>query len=169
MYFAGDAAEAIERSGESSRTTHGADEAVDACRYFGGLLVGALSEAVGKDESLLSARLLPGGRACGGNSPLRGQVAEVAEGSFKHREPPQIRGTGYVVESMEAALWAFHKIEGLPGWSATGGQPGRRRRYDGSDLWSDRRGALRGASDPGGVAGAAHDVRRNRGDGGRAV
>ena len=40
---------------------------------------------------------------------MTGQVAEVAEGSFKHREPPQIRGTGYVVESLEAALWAFHK------------------------------------------------------------
>ena len=36
-------------------------------------------------------------------------IAQVAGGSFKYREPPDIRGTGYVVESMEAALWAFHK------------------------------------------------------------
>ena len=34
--------EGIERSGESSRTTHGAQAAVDACRYFGGLLIGAV-------------------------------------------------------------------------------------------------------------------------------
>ena len=26
----------------------------------------------------------------------------------KHRQPPEIRGTGYVVETLEAALWAFH-------------------------------------------------------------
>ena len=106
MYFAGDAAEAIDRSGDSSRTTHGADEAVDACRYFGGLLVGALG-GVAKDE-LLSANYCPV-EGLWQRSPLSGQVAEVADGSLKRREPPQIRGTGYVVESMEAALWAFHK------------------------------------------------------------
>ena len=60
MYFAGDAEEAIHRSADSSRTTHGAKEAVDACRYFAGLLVGAL-RGVDK-ETLLSALLLP----CGG-------------------------------------------------------------------------------------------------------
>jgi ADP-ribosylglycohydrolase len=27
----------------------------------------------------------------------------------KHRNPPAIRGTGYVVQSLEAALWAFHR------------------------------------------------------------
>ena len=43
----------IGRSADSSRTTHAAEEAVDACRYFGGLLVGAL-RGVGK-ETLLSA------------------------------------------------------------------------------------------------------------------
>ncbi len=28
-------------------------------------------------------------------------------GSFLRKGPPDIRGTGYVVKSMEAALWAF--------------------------------------------------------------
>ena len=46
--------DAIERSGESSRTTHGAASAIDACRYFGGLIVGAVL-GVTKDE-LLSDR-----------------------------------------------------------------------------------------------------------------
>lgn len=106
MYFGGDAAEAIERSGESSRTTHGADEAVDACRYYSGLLVGALRGA--EKEALLG----PGYCPIDGlwqTEPLGERIAEVAEGSFKHREPPQIRGSGYVVEALEAALWAFHK------------------------------------------------------------
>ena len=40
MYFASEPDEAIVRSADSSRTTHGAREAVDACRYFGGLLGG---------------------------------------------------------------------------------------------------------------------------------
>jgi len=38
-------------------------------------------------------------------------VDEVARGSFKLRQPPQIRGTGYVVHSLEAALWAFYHGE----------------------------------------------------------
>lgn len=39
---------------------------------------------------------------------LTGEIASVASDSFKRRNPPQIRGTGYVVQSLEAALWAFH-------------------------------------------------------------
>ncbi|GFN21953.1 hypothetical protein TAMC210_02690 [Thermanaeromonas sp. C210] len=29
--------------------------------------------------------------------------------SFKRRNPPEIRGTGYVVACLEAALWAFYR------------------------------------------------------------
>jgi len=35
----------------------------------------------------------------------------VAAGSFKGSNPPAIRGTGYVVESLEAALWAFYHAD----------------------------------------------------------
>jgi ADP-ribosyl-[dinitrogen reductase] hydrolase len=34
-------------------------------------------------------------------------IAEVAGGTFLRREPPAIRGSGYVTRSLEAALWAF--------------------------------------------------------------
>ena len=108
MYFANDAAEAINRSADSSRTTHGAEESVDACRYFASLIVGALN-GVAK-ETLLSQRYCQT-EGLWERSPLAKKIAEVADGSFKHREPPQVRGTGYVVESMEAALWAFHKSQ----------------------------------------------------------
>ena len=108
MYFANDAAEAIERSAESSRTTHQALEAVDACRYFGCLLFGALN-GVDKD-TLLSAGYCP----VDGHwqkRPLADRIAEIANGSFKHREPPEIKGSGYVVQSLEAALWAFDRSQ----------------------------------------------------------
>ena len=108
MFFAGDAAPSIRKSADSSRATHAAEEAIDACRYFAGLLVGALR---GVDKRpLLSARYCPV-EGLWDRSPLAAKIAEVADGSFKHREPPEIRGTGYVVESMEAALWAFHKSQ----------------------------------------------------------
>ncbi len=108
MYFAGDTAEAIDRSADSSRTTHGAVEAVDACRYFGGLLVGAL-HGVEKD-TLLSSGYSPV-EGHWEKRPLADRITDIANGSFKHREPPEIKGSGYVVESLEAALWAFDRSQ----------------------------------------------------------
>ncbi len=108
MFFAGDAAQAIGKSADSSRTTHGAEEAIDACRYFAGLLVGALRGV--EKETLLTARYCPV-ESLWDESPLAERIAEVADGAFKHREPPEIQGTGYVVQSLEAALWAFHKSQ----------------------------------------------------------
>ena len=81
---------------------------MDACRYLGGLIIGAVNGA-GK-EDLLRENYCP---VAGyfGNMPLAGEVAAVAAGSFKDKEPPAIRGRGYVVASLEAALWAFHKSD----------------------------------------------------------
>ena len=41
--------------------------------------------------------------------PLAAEIDEIAAGSFKRRNPPEIRGSGYVVKSLEAALWAFYQ------------------------------------------------------------
>ena len=30
---------------------------------------------------------------------------------FQHRQPPEIKGSGWVVQSLEAALWAFYDAE----------------------------------------------------------
>ena len=108
MYFAGDAEEAIRMAADSSRTTHGAQEAVDACRYYAGLLVGALRG--GDKNTLLSASYCPV-EGLWEQEPLAAKIAAIAEGSFKHRQPPDIRGGFYVVETLEAALWAFHHSE----------------------------------------------------------
>ena len=42
---------------------------------------------------------------------LSPEIAEIANGSFKHKEPPEIIGNGFVVRSLEAALWAFHRSD----------------------------------------------------------
>ena len=107
MFYAHDAALAIDRSADSSRTTHGAQEAVDACCYYAGLIVGALLDV--DRERLLSSLYSPVD-GLWERAPLAPKIAEVAGGSFKYREPPKIRnGKGYVVQALEAALWAFHK------------------------------------------------------------
>ena len=38
---------------------------------------------------------------------LEPEIAEIAAGSFRRKQPPAIRGTGYCVDALEAALWAF--------------------------------------------------------------
>jgi ADP-ribosylglycohydrolase len=106
LFFAGKPEEAIARSGDSSRTTHGADVCMDACRYMGGLIVGAVN-GVGKD-ALLSELYCPVPGYWQAH-PLCPEIEAIARGSFKHKEPPAIKGSGYVVNSLEAALWAFAK------------------------------------------------------------
>jgi ADP-ribosylglycohydrolase len=43
--------------------------------------------------------------------PLTEQIAEISSGSFKFKQPPDISGDGYVVHTLEAALWAFYKSD----------------------------------------------------------
>jgi ADP-ribosyl-[dinitrogen reductase] hydrolase len=43
--------------------------------------------------------------------PLHPEVIEVIRGSFQRKAPPEIQGSGYVVKSLEAALWAFAGAE----------------------------------------------------------
>ena len=96
MFYANDRDKAIEFAAQSSATTHAADEPIGACRYMAGLMVLALRGA--SKESILSPPSLDG---------LPDRIGRVANGSFKIAQPPEIRGTGYVVNSLEAALWAF--------------------------------------------------------------
>lgn len=106
--YAADPEVAVARSAESSPTTHGARAAVDACRYFGGLLVGALR---GEGKETLLAPMYAPVPGLWEREPLAPEIAEVAAGSFRDREPPDIQGSGYVVRSLEAALWAFDRTE----------------------------------------------------------
>src|SRR5690606_18396504 len=89
-----------------SRTTHGARTCVDACRYLAGLIVGAINGA--KKDELLAPNYTPDAGAWNA-APLCEGVAAVSAGSYLRKEPPEIKGSGYVVASLEAALWAFSR------------------------------------------------------------
>lgn len=101
---------ALDACADSSRTTHPSPLCVDACRYLGALIVGAL-EGRPKDE-LLAPRFTPV-PGYWDEHPLHPDVRDVADGSFRTKEPPDIVGSGYVVRSLEAALWAFHHSTGF--------------------------------------------------------
>ena len=101
MFFARDPDLAIRMAGESAR--YGTRASVHACRYFGDLLIAALA-GVPKDELLLGRHVpisTPWSLV-----PQHPAVAAVANGSFRRSSPPDPRGDA-VIESLEAALWAF--------------------------------------------------------------
>ncbi|MFW5453934.1 ADP-ribosylglycohydrolase family protein [Thioalkalivibrio sulfidiphilus] len=98
-------AKAMAAAVASSRTTHGALECLDACRVWSGLLLAALQGWSKHDLCAAPWQELPGFAA---GDTLAPAVESVISGSYRHRQPPQIRGTGYVVQSLEAALWAFY-------------------------------------------------------------
>jgi ADP-ribosylglycohydrolase len=106
MFFSRHPRQAFEAAAESSRTTHAAATALDACRYFAGLIVGALNGF--SKEELLAPRYTPV-PGYWDDHPLDAEVDEVAAGSFRTKQPPDIEGSGFVVRSLEAALWAFHR------------------------------------------------------------
>ena len=104
LYHATSPRKAIDFAAASSRTTHRAREAVDACRYMASLLVGLLDGRTKEEVLAPDYEAVPG---LWDVEPLERRVAKIRRGSFKERKPPQIRGSGYVIASLEAALWAF--------------------------------------------------------------
>jgi hypothetical protein len=76
------------------------------CRYLAGVMVGALRGAT--KEQLTGHWFRPASDSWE-EHPLTPEIAEIAAGSFRARNPPEIQGSGWVVKSLEAALWAFNR------------------------------------------------------------
>ncbi|WP_457756025.1 ADP-ribosylglycohydrolase family protein [Thermodesulfatator indicus] len=101
MFFYPDIEKAEWYAQESARTTHGAQECLDAARLFARMLIRALAGKP-KEEILL---------ADSENFEASPKILDIARGAYFEKEEYEIRGTGYVVESLEAALWCFWQSE----------------------------------------------------------
>ncbi|MCF6313572.1 MAG: ADP-ribosylglycohydrolase family protein [Verrucomicrobiales bacterium] len=98
LFFAQDPTKADEAAAVSSRTTHAATEAVDGCRLLTHFIISALR---GRNKAeILSVSSYSHGNLCP-------RINMLAQGSYQEKAASDIRGSGYVVESLEAALWAF--------------------------------------------------------------
>ena len=104
IYFRRDAELALRMAGESSRTTHGAEECVDACRLFAWLLLRAF-EATDKDFLHVDPDAMPD------SAPLSRRIESLARGDYADKPEDHIRGSGYVVDCLEAALWCFARTD----------------------------------------------------------
>lgn len=97
MYFAhSPMATVAGMAADSSRTTHGAAEAVDACVLFAAQLCMALA---GHDK--------PGILSGHGVQPRTPKIAALARRDHTAVDAAEIRGSGYVVDALAAALWCF--------------------------------------------------------------
>lgn len=98
IYFWRSPLSAAELSGESSRTTHGARECVDACRYMGWMLASAIQSGDLRQSTF----------------PLTSVLTDAVQTiALRPREVwsdiprDRISSSGYVIHTLEAALWAF--------------------------------------------------------------
>jgi len=98
----------VERAVESSLPTHASPQCLSACVYMTTVLCG-LIEGRSREE-VLDPEWEPM-RQAREIAPFHPAIAEVAEGSCGQKQPPDIVGSGYVVKSLEAALWAFRDAE----------------------------------------------------------
>ena len=109
LFFYKDPISAVQFSGLSSQITHDNQKAMDACRYYGALIVAALHGET-KDQ-LLSKGFYTEHKRWFGKENLHPNIMEIARGSYQkskgEKNPKEIQGKGYVVNALDAALWAF--------------------------------------------------------------
>ncbi len=101
IFYHNDEISAIYLSGESSRITHGNIHCIEACRALAQIIYTGINTP--KDQSnsdnlfLLYVKYTP-------KSKL---ILDVVDGSYYDKLDNEIKGSGYVVDSLEAALWAW--------------------------------------------------------------
>lgn len=96
IFYSNQFEEMIGFAGESSRTTHGTAECIDACKYYASLIFSALNGA-DKESIVRNNRY----------SAQTPAVLRVSSLEYLSKSAEEIKGTGYVIDSLEASLWSF--------------------------------------------------------------
>ena len=86
---------------ESSKTTHGAKECIDASRLFARIIYRTLKGYSKEDVLLADKDIFRGAK----------KIESIARGDYLSKSVDDIKGTDYAVESLEAALWCFNKTD----------------------------------------------------------
>lgn len=97
MYFMADARATWHFAGESTRTTHGAAQAIACSQFFAWMLREALMGA--PREAILAPRCP--------HTLADAPTAALAEGSWRDKSVDTIRGSGHCLAALEAAIWCF--------------------------------------------------------------
>lgn len=102
LYFYPDYDKVIHYSGESSKTTHMADECVQACQVLAHIQFNILN---GKEKyhALFDFDQW--------QPPVSESLQNIIDGNYRHKQRPEISSSGYVIHSLEAALWSFYTTD----------------------------------------------------------
>ncbi len=95
MWFYPDIETMAHHAAESSRTTHGTAECLDACRLLARVLYRAF-EGQSKEDVLFADAAFSG-------AP---KIQAIARGCYRDKARDAVRGSGYVVDGLEAAFWS---------------------------------------------------------------
>lgn len=99
--------EAIAFAAESSRTTHGSAQCVEACRFFCYLIIEAMKGV--EKKTLLDAGRYKIQRQ--GSAEFPSQLERIIEGSYVDLEADAVHSSGWVIHTLKAALWAFYHTD----------------------------------------------------------
>jgi ADP-ribosyl-[dinitrogen reductase] hydrolase len=102
MFFFADAPRAVARAAEAARITAQAPMVLDCVRLLAAMQHQALA---GKDK----AAILRPPRDLWVTATTRAEVHGIYEGSYARRDLAEIQAGGQVVQTLEAALWAFQR------------------------------------------------------------
>lgn len=100
IYFYPDRNRMIEYASLSSKTTHGATECLEACELFASVLFWAF-EGESKDKLLNQSSM----------KFLSPKIKAIADGDYLDWEPNDCASTGYVLDSLQAALCCFNSTD----------------------------------------------------------
>ncbi len=86
---------------DSSKTTHAHKKCMYSCAFFAYLINLALN-GESKDK-ILESYTFP--------FSMEAELENVIAGSYKNKTEDQIKSSGYVIDTLEAALWAFYTTD----------------------------------------------------------
>lgn len=81
--------------GESSKTTHGAELCVDACQYLSAYIAALINGE--QKTAFMKVKY----------QPQTDAFISIKAGDFLNKKYQELTGSGFVVESLESALWCF--------------------------------------------------------------
>ena len=83
----------------SSKTTHGHPNCVYSCQYLSKMI----SDSLNDEHKDVILRYQPFGHT--------NEMVNISGGGYKDKTVDQIKSSGYVIDTLEAALWAFHTTD----------------------------------------------------------
>ena len=101
LYFRDTPQHAIRYAAEQSKTTHRSPECLMACQLMAEIMLRAL-QGQPKDVVLAITQQ---------DLPLTDGLLAMTRGAYRYKIEESIEGSGYVVQSLEAALWCFHTTQ----------------------------------------------------------